>query len=170
MSKYEKKAVTVDKELVKWLDQAFMSGKVTRGGVVFNGRLKDFPYRDRSGTLLADFNAKDVGLSYQAGWPSLIVNDADLEITGLGLSITSSSAKIYDSHLVDTRVVIDSFDEPYIQATSNYNGLSNDLVKFLIDSPVAPGAKTVVDKTTVSGNARGTGTLQLPLSKKKELI
>ncbi|MGD8926665.1 MAG: DUF3971 domain-containing protein, partial [Thioalkalispiraceae bacterium] len=154
----------MSKNLLSWLDNAFKSGEVTSGGVIFNGRLKDFPYRDRSGTLLADFHAKNVELDYQPGWPNLEVQDADLEITGLGLSVISSKSKLYNSILSDAKVTVDSFDAPVIHASAKYHGQTRDLAKFLVESPISPEAKTILDQSRILGKATGSGMLQLPLS------
>jgi uncharacterized protein (TIGR02099 family) len=158
----------MDEELVKWLDKAFESGQVTSGGVVFNGRLDDFPFRDHSGTLLADFNAKNVNLNYQPGWPKIKVLDANLEITGLGLSIEASNSQIYDSYLTDTRVDIESFKAPVIKASSKYQGQTRDLARFLVDTPIAPKAQSILDELRISGKSTGNGALRLPLSDKTQ--
>jgi len=158
-------ASIMSKKLLSWLDNAFRSGTVTTGGVVLNGRLDDFPYKDYSGTLLADFDMKDAELAYQAGWPNLMVKDVNLEISGLGLSAKSKKSRIYNSDLLDVDVAIESFATPILMASSNMQGRSSDLAKFLIESPIAPNAKKVVDQTRILGKASGSGAFQLPLSK-----
>lgn len=154
----------MDKQLVNWLDNAFKSGEVVSGGMIFNGRFKDFPFRKREGTLLADFKTKDVELHYRTGWPGLMINDADLEVTGLGLSISSAKSQLYNSVLSDVEVSIASFDSPVIKANSRLSGQTRDLARFLVESPITPEAKSIVDQSRILGKARGNGMLQLPLT------
>ncbi|MDR9435942.1 MAG: DUF3971 domain-containing protein, partial [Thiohalophilus sp.] len=66
-------------KLVNWLDRSIVSGHVSEGGLVFNGRLGDFPFRDRRGQFKVDLDARDVRLNYREGWPA---------ITGIDLSAT----------------------------------------------------------------------------------
>ena len=154
----------MDDNLISWLDNAFKSGTVSSGGAILNGRMKDFPFKDRSGTLLADFKTKDVELHYRSGWPNLMVNDADLEVTGLGLSVKSGKSTLYNSQLHDIDVSIKSFEAPIIYGHSRLHGPTRDLTKFLVESPISPEAKTVLDQTRILGKASGSGMLQLPLS------
>jgi len=155
----------MDDQLISWLDNAFKSGTITSGGVLLNGRLKNFPFKDRSGTLLADFKVKNVDLHYQSGWPNFLVKDAELEVTGLGMSMTSSKSKLYGSDLLDVDVSIKSFENPIVYASSRVNGKTRDLAKFLVESPISPEAKTIVNQTRILGKVSGRGWLQLPLSK-----
>lgn len=160
----------MDEDLIEWLDNAFKSGEVVSGGVIFNGRFQDFPFRKREGTLLADFRTKDVELHYQPGWPSIKVDEADLEVTGLGLSVSSNKSRLYNSVLSDVKVSIESFDSPILHASSRLHGRTREIAKFLVESPIAPEAKTILNQSRILGKASGDGTLQLPLSKSAEQI
>ncbi len=150
--------------LISWIDGAFNSGTITEGGVILNGRLKDFPFRNKSGILYADFNVKDVDLHYFNGWPNLYVNDANLEISSLGVKATSGNSTLYNSKLNNIHVSINDFSLPLLKGRGRYKGKTSDLANFLIKSPVSPGAETIVKKSKITGDSKGEGRFQLPLS------
>ncbi len=151
--------------LVSWLDSAFQSGRITEGGVIYNGRLNKFPYRDGSGTLLADFNVQDVELDYQTGWPKLDVNDADITVSSLGISAHSNDTTLYNSKLNNIKVSIHDFRLPLLKVAGRFKGNTTDLADFLVKSPVSPGAATIVKQSKITGKSTGVGHFQLPLSK-----
>ena len=158
----------MDKELINWLDHAFMSGKETDGNLIFHGRLNDFPFADHSGTFIGSFNAVGVKLNYYPGWPTLFVHDANIEISGLHTSVSSDRATLYNSTLTDVRVSIDDFRSPVIRANGKFYGNTEDPIRYLVESPIAPEAKELVAQTKIQGKSSGTVTLQLPLLKTAE--
>ena len=153
----------MDDELVGWLDQAFKAGRVSDGGFVFNGRLKDFPFKDYSGNMLADFNVQDVQLHYQPDWPDIQVRSGNLRITGLGLTAFVPRANVYDSQLRRVRVNIKQFSSPYLDIRGNYKGKTDDLFHYLTSSPIAVEAQSIYKQAKVSGTTQGKLTLQIPL-------
>lgn len=158
----------MDEELVKWLDNAFLSGEVISGGALYNGRLSDFPYADNSGSLLADFRTRDVKLHYQPGWPDILVKDAEIEITETGLSARANKGRIFNSSLTGGRVTIRNFLSPLLVINSKVTGQSRDLLRYLVESPIYPEAKALLKEMRVLGKTSGEFTLRLPLSESVE--
>lgn len=155
----------MDHELVDWLDHAFHGGEVTEGGLIFNGRLSGFPYADHSGTLLADFQVKDVPLNYQAGWPQIAVNQAHLRITSENIEVLSRNSQLYNSQLTNVHVSIDQFLKPVLKISGDMRGQTTDLARYLVHSSLAPEAREFVDQTKITGNYQGNLKIRLPLSK-----
>ncbi len=151
-------------ELISWVDTAFQSGRITEGGVILNGRLSDFPYKNNTGLLYANFNVKDVDLNYQQGWPMVHVNDANIEVSSLGVTARSNNVTLYNSKLSGIKVSIHDFEQPLLKVRGRYKGYTTDLAEFLITSPVSPEAETIVRQSTISGNSSGEGRFQLPLA------
>ena len=91
-----------------WLDQAFVSGRVSNGVVVYNGPVRHFPFRDGSGLFLARFDVDGMTLHYGAGWPPLedVGGSAEFRNQGLvvhlrrakagGISVDSGEARFAD--------------------------------------------------------------------------
>jgi len=158
----------MDKELVDWLDNGILDGHVTEGGFVFNGRFADFPFRNRSGSMLAHFTAKDVELNYQKGWPQLKEVIGDIKVSGLGLEIYGESGKVYNSIMNNTLVRIDSFHDPVLSIRGYFQGNTDDLAQYLVNSPIAPEGKSFYQQSSISGTASGKLRIRLPLAKRLE--
>lgn len=151
-------------DTVKWLDQAFISGQVRQGGMVFNGRLADFPFRHEQGQFLVQFKAKDLVMRYKPGWPRLTGVEADASFTGLGMDIRLARGKLYDSDVVSARVGIREFARPLLSVTGTVKGGTADVVRFLADSPIAHSARETLDTMQVSGRSQTDVSLRIPLT------
>lgn len=166
-SVYKYLPVTImDKELVGWLDKAFKSGLVTKGGFVFNGRLRDFPFKKYSGVMLADFYVRDIVLDYQTGWPTLRANDGHLMISGHGIDVRVRRGQLYDSQLRDVHVSIDRFTMPRLNIHGSFNGKTRDLFRYLVNTPIASEAKGIFRHAKINGEVSGALDLHIPLSNK----
>ena len=156
----------MDDKLVDWLDTGIVDGRVVSGGAIFNGRFDKFPFKDQSGTLLAHFDARDVELNYQKGWPHLQQIAADVRITGLGLAIQGDSSSIYNSQMKNAQVVINEFSAPVLSVKGDIHGNTNDLIQYLVNSPIAPEAEKFYAQSKVTGSSTGKLKIFLPLSRK----
>jgi len=153
-------------ELVHWLDNAFKSGRVNRGGFVFNGRLANFPFRHFDGNMLADFYTEDVVLNYLPGWPTLLTRDVHMKITGHGLEGSSLAGEMFSSNMQHAKVSLPDFRLPVLDVSGTFNGPASDMAQFLVQSPIAKGAGEFVEQSKISGDISGSLELHIPLSKK----
>ena len=152
--------------LVKWLEQAIVGGHVTQGGVIFNGRLSDFPFKQQQGQFLADFSGKDLELAYYAGWPHLTKANANLKISSNGVAIDVASARLINSQVSNTNINISNFALPELKITGKLDGSMNDVARFLVESPLASNAGKFVKQQRIEGSAHTQLQLHIPLSEK----
>lgn len=153
----------MDKSLVAWLDTGIVSGKVTDGGLVMRGQLKDFPFEKPSGVFQVKFSAADIDMNYQQGWPHLTQMPLDAEFSGTGMVLHADQAGLFDSHLQDVQVTIDDFSQAVLQATGKYHGHTRDLIHFLVASPIAANAEDFYNASKFDGKGAATLQLQVPL-------
>jgi uncharacterized protein (TIGR02099 family) len=94
--------------LVAWLKRAIRSGTLTRGDVLWRGRLEDLPFDDQQGRLLIDLHIADGQLDYsapragvepKARWPALEDLDAEVRIVNRRLDITVHRGRFLDSEI-----------------------------------------------------------------------
>lgn len=156
----------MSKALVNWLDNGIVDGKVTQGNMIFNGRLADFPFRHHEGTFIAQFDGRDMELNYQKGWPNIKQIDLSARITGLGMNIQVDSGKIFDSNMKNVTVDIEKFSAPVLAIKGDIHGYTSDMVRYLVESPIAPAAANFYAQSRISGNSNGKLTLTIPLSNK----
>jgi uncharacterized protein YhdP len=130
----------MDKSLVNWLDRAIVNGRVKDGLALFNGRLHDFPFRQRTGAFAVSFDANDITLDYHKGWPALVAKDLNASFSGQGMLLFAKQGSVFGSQLHDTTVKIDRFRQPVLSVDGKIAGSASDAVHFLVESPIAPAA------------------------------
>ncbi len=156
----------MDKSLVDWLDTGIVSGKVIDGGLVMRGRLEDFPFEKPNGVFQVKFSAADIDMNYQQDWPHLTQMPLDAEFSGTGMVLHADRGRLFDSQLQDVHVAIDNFSQSVLQATGKYNGSTQDLIHFLVASPIAANAQDFYNASKFDGSAQATLHLQVPLAKR----
>ncbi len=151
-------------DLVNWLDRGLVAGKIVRGEVIFQGRLGDFPFRHNEGQFQVKFEAKDARIDYFDGWPA--VHDVHLyaAFTGLGMDIQADAGQILDSRLSSTSINIDDFRHSNLTIKGEVNGSLKDTLRFLVESPIQPQAKSLIDSFHYRGKSRIDLNLSIPLS------
>lgn len=154
-------------QIVKWVDQSIISGRVIRGGAVFNGRLNDFPFNPLSspkGKFLVQFYTDDMVLDYQQGWPRIEKIKSNVVFTSLGMSIDSSSAKLIDSKITNTQVKIPIYMSPRLHIIGDVRGDTNDVLKFLMNSPIGDDNNEFIQSIRTTGSSITKLDIALPLS------
>jgi len=154
--------------LVNWLDRGIVSGRIIQGGAVFQGRLGDFPFVRNEGQLRVEFEADDARIDYLAGWPE--VHDAHLKavFTERGMDIQSDAGQILDSRLSATTIRIEDFQYSNLTITGEVNGEVKDALRFLVESPIQPQAKSLIDSFHYHGSSRVELDLSIPLDDEVE--
>jgi len=136
--------------LVKWLDNAFVSGWGTDGGVLFRGDLAQFPFADQSGVLDITFNTRDVLLNYNQGWPLLSDINAQVQFTEQGMGVKSQQSKIYSSLSHNIEVHIENYLDSILQLTGDIDSTIADGLRFLKQTQLA--SNNVVQLLDARGN------------------
>ncbi|MDY6980585.1 MAG: DUF3971 domain-containing protein, partial [Pseudomonadota bacterium] len=155
-------------KLVNWLDRSIVSGHVSEGGLVFNGRLRDFPFRDQRGQFKVDLDARDVRLNYREGWPAITGIDLSATFTSQGMDILTRQGRLFDTRLSPSRARIASFRNPRLQLQVDANGKLNDVARFLTQSPIAPGGSGFSDQSRIEGTAHTRFQAWIPLGSRME--
>ncbi|MCB1736985.1 MAG: TIGR02099 family protein [Gammaproteobacteria bacterium] len=121
---------------VAWLDRGIVSGRVLNGGVLFNGRLADFPFDDHSGRFEVRFNATNVVVDYREGWPRIEEIEAETRFVNKRLEIHSVGGKIFSVDLPKVSAIVPDLlnSELFINGTAR--GAGAEMMRFLMDSPL----------------------------------
>ncbi|MGZ4981337.1 MAG: YhdP family protein [Methylobacter sp.] len=77
----------MDEEVVAWLDSAFVSGRLTNGGLLVYGNLNDFPFTDAPGVFEAVFNGEQFELAYDPEWPHITGMNTEVMFSQGGLKV-----------------------------------------------------------------------------------
>ncbi len=149
--------------LVHWLDNAFDSGIATDGGVVFRGQLKHFPFTDQSGVLDISFNADDVLLEYQKGWPKLKNIDALIQFTAKGMYVESQHSEVFSAVSKNINADIEDYLNPVLKITGDIQANVKDALLYLKQSNLI--SQDVVAMLDAEGNINLNLDLNIPTEK-----
>lgn len=72
---------------VEWLDQAFLSGRITRGEIVVDGPLAQFPFPHNEGRFDTLLHIDNTVLQFNPDWPALQDLDAEVHFSGEDLRV-----------------------------------------------------------------------------------
>lgn len=120
-----------------YLEQAIVSGRMTRGSALFEGALYDFPFRNGPGRMEVRAHVEDGVFEYLPGWAPARNLTADLFFSHRGMLITARSGTLSDQQVGRTTVAIADFQDPAgatVTANLRVTGPLNDALRVLIDS------------------------------------
>lgn len=154
----------MDDALVKWLDDSIVSGKITQGDVIFNGRLGDFPFGNREGRFLVAYDAEDMQIRYAPEWPEIEQGAMHVEFTGQGVAIDVHTGEMAGNDVSGATLRIPAYTAPILELQATSTGTTAQLLTFLYNSPIAAGAGDFLRSLDVHGNGSARLEMQLPLS------
>jgi uncharacterized protein (TIGR02099 family) len=184
----------MDEEVVAWLDRAFVSGRMTDGGLLVYGNLGDFPFTDAPGVFEAVFNGEQFDLSYDPEWPDITGMNAEVQFLQGGLKVNVLGGQSENVVINQAEVTIPSLNKSkqlliqgdakagidqvlaFMQHTTLRSRVDSvleaitphghTLVELDLKIPLVDGAPTKVDGTAHLNDAKLTvKSLDLPVSK-----
>lgn len=155
----------MDKELVEWLDNAFVSGKVNKGDLLVSGELKQFPFLENEGVFEVAFDLVDGELNYAPGWPHLQQMAADIVFFQNGVTIDTSHATSHGLTVKHALIDIPSFDERgNVLVDGIIEGKIADSLVFMQNTPLHQPIDKVVKAITPVGLTHIDLGLKIPLT------
>lgn len=152
----------MEKNLVGWLDHAFVSGDA-QGLVVFNGTFADFPFRKNEGVFKVDVNAKNLELNYNKGWPQIKNAHVNSTFSGLGMDLYVHSGETLKNIVNNSSVKIKSFSNAEVELDFNIKGNLHNIAQYFVNSPILPEAKKTVSSMRLLGGVTSSFKVNIPL-------
>ena len=159
----------MDDSLVEWLDRGIVSGKVNKGNVIFRGKLDDFPFNNNEGVFIGDVNASNVVIDYWKQWPKIENANILGRVTGQGLSVNLLKGNVKGNTIFNSFAKIESFSEAELLLDINTSGSTHNTMQYLINSPILPKAKNIINASRLLGNADGHIAINIPLDKQTKI-
>ncbi len=125
-------------QLVHWLEQAHLRGRVEEGGLVYHGPLQPLPFDKGAGRFLVDFDVRDTALRYQHEWPPLQHADGRLRFTDRGMAAELSAGMVAGNPLHAT-VHIADFKQAEVRLAVDADSDASALLGFLDSGPAEGG-------------------------------
>lgn len=151
-------------QLIDWLDNAFLSGEVTKGKVLVYGRLGDFPFDNRNGIFEVDAIADNVDLNFSPDWDNIKQAKARLLFHNNGMDITFLEGKIGKTAKINSGYArIDNFSGSPLEIKADVEGSGQDFIDFLKNSPLPFAKSESLAKTKITGLTNLDIDIKMPL-------
>ena len=79
---------------VEWLNRAFVAGHVPHADAIFDGPVRQFPFRDGGGLFLIRLRVDHMILDYREGWPRIENLAAQAEFRNQGMDVKVVAADV----------------------------------------------------------------------------
>ncbi len=156
----------MDENLVKWLDNSILAGRVPQGSLLLQGTTTDFPYhRTRNGVFEINFDVKNAQLDYQPGWPELNDIDANLRFHGNSLDMRVHNGRIYNGKVSNTLGHIASLEPPSpLTMRGTIDGSVSDNLRLLKEGALREDFGHIAEVLKGKGNTRLKLDFDVPLA------
>jgi len=155
----------MDKEVVAWLDRAFVSGKMTNGGVLVYGNLNDFPFTTAPGIFEAVFNGEQFDLSYAPEWPHITGMNAEVMFSQGSLKVNILQGRSDNVIIKQAEVTIPSLNKSkqlLIQGEAEAG--IDQVLAFMQHTPLNSPVDSLLESITPQGNTQVALDLKIPLA------
>lgn len=153
----------MDKELVAWLDEGIVNGKVDNATVILNGKLNEFPFDDKEGVFLVNVKLSDFVLNYINDWPKITNAKIIADFTGQGLSVDLLTGESESNILYDSYAKIKSYSKAELDLNIVAAGTTHTAVQYLVNSSILSKAKKTFNTMRLSGDVITKVKLNIPL-------
>lgn len=152
------------KEVVSWLDHAFIGGSMTHGGLLVYGNLSDFPFNNAPGVFEALFNGENFELAYAPTWPHITSMNAEVMFLQDSLKVNvlhGQSANVLIKQAEVTIPVLNKSKQVLIQGEAE-SGIGQVLA-FMQQTPLSSPVDSLLEAITPQGNTQVALDLKIPL-------
>jgi uncharacterized protein (TIGR02099 family) len=139
---------------LQWLNRAFVAGHMPHAAAVFEGPVRQFPFRDGAGLFLVRFNVDHVTMDYRQDWPRLENVAAQVEFRNQGMSVkvTGALAGALKVDSADVRFV--DFKTAEMEVHAAAHGDAADALGYLAATPLDALAEQGFSSVLGSGALR----------------
>lgn len=165
------------KKFLSWLDSSIKDGRILSGSLVYEGKVKEFPFKEGNGKFFVEADIEDGVIQFLPTWPAIEKADIKLLFRGPEMLITAHKGKM--SSLDVERVVIHSKDisktgDKIIDITGEVYGSVDAAFNVLRETKLvksSPRRTHLLDpKLRASGNGELSLAFSFPAKKPKEIV
>ncbi|PJE79983.1 hypothetical protein CI610_01045 [invertebrate metagenome] len=146
--------------LVKWLDNAMISGDIKEGGFLFNG-----PLRPEPGRWGLFFSINNTRLHYADDWPDAKKLDAEVIINNNKVAIQASRGTILDNTIEQLSATVPLSDPVVLHITSQLSSSNDAVSKLLNETPLNNALNNAPKSWRINGDFSTRLRLDIPLDK-----
>ncbi len=163
--------VIMQSGIVRWLDQALLAGKVLNGGLVYYGKMDEYPFSQNQGKFLVSLPVEKLDLRFRDDWSDINNIDGELNLYGNSFEFTAEKGEIFSNHLSNTKIGLSDFraDSLMLTIKGEINGPTSDKLRYIHASPLEEVFAKNLRDFSVEGESYLSLGLQLPLAENGEL-
>ena len=164
-AKYYIPSRLMKKTAADWIKQALVSGNVEKGGLLYFGKVKEFPFVNNEGLFDVDLEVSNGTLNFAKGWPEINKIEGLFELNANALSFSSSSAKTLNVPLKNVFVEFPIFrtKHPKLKIVGEVEGDSAKKLNYLHNSPLEDIFAKNISPIKMAGNSELELELDIPL-------
>lgn len=154
----------MDTAVVDWLDQAFIKGRVPKGGLLFYGKLDDFPFTAGTGVFETLFDVDQLELEFHPLWPHL--NNVGGEVLFYQDSLSGALYQGFSNNvkIKQAKVAIPSLgNSGQLLIHGEVEGAIGNALGYLQKTPLSPQVDKLLDASLPEGDTQVKLDLKIPL-------
>lgn len=150
---------------VVWFDNAFLGGRVTKGGLLYVGKLGVFPAKAEDGVFEALLDIDQLNLSYAPDWPQLSNIVGQVSILQKKMTCEIQQGQSNKLNILQATVVNPALGtSKLLTVKGELEGEITEVFNFLQQTPLASEVGFLVDAIVPQGNTKVALDLTLPLA------
>ena len=152
----------LEQNLNDWLESAIIGATIHQGSFSIEGPLGSDSEEPLLWSLFLD--VEDGEFAYDSDWPEVKGLKGRVFVDNDEVMVEAEQATTYDATLEQVRVNLDLDDELLkVYLTSKIQGHGEDIVRLLVDTPLAEYSDNVASDWTIKGDFSGDLSLMLPI-------
>jgi uncharacterized protein (TIGR02099 family) len=151
-------------KLKTWLSNAFVAGKVTKGDLLFYGKVNDFPFTNDTGVFEAKLDLDKVEINFHPEWQHISDINGQLSFAHNSIQGLFNRGQIGKVNINNAEMLVSDLggDEQLIIKGAGQGDI-NQMLAVLQQSPLASRITPVTTHTTLQGTSKATLDLTVPL-------
>ncbi|GLX84230.1 DUF3971 domain-containing protein [Thalassotalea loyana] len=163
---------TMTNNLVGYLENGIVAGKIPLATVIYQGKFKDFPFNENQGVFSVKAELQDAIFKFDSQWPAIHKMDAHLDFTNNSMMITARKGDLSGLNVDQVVAKIDELKGASVlivdagidrQSAQNVHTL-------LSQSPMQDSVAKVLEQLKISQPISGRFNLNLPLKDTEAVV
>ena len=154
----------INPKLEQWLENAFLSGYVTRARTRFNGMLSDFPFEGDKGAFRLDARLENATIQYSPRWPAPEFRNLEIVMENTHFWSTENLVVDRGNLYEDARIEIKDLHNPVLTVDAFATGTLRSIHDYISESPIANILGSQLKSVEVNGDASFDLSIRLPLN------
>jgi uncharacterized protein (TIGR02099 family) len=147
-----------------WMERSFVAGDITEGHLIYDGPIRDFPFRNHTGVFELRGHVRNGVYRFLPGWEPVKQAEVDVAVNGSEVTVVGGG-KI--GKLDATQVVVQSRDSDaghrVVYVGGKVSGALNETLNVLYDAKPEPGSQRWLAYLPSGLQGSGAGILSLDI-------